>query len=1804
MYLSPPGCLASRAPAGLLAGQIEAMTSSESPASFCTALEQNVRRTGDHLAYRFLSDGDAAAADLTYGLLDREARRIAGALSKAGRRQRSVMIAISGGAEFVIALVGCLYAGAVAVPCHVPLGSGSHRRFHFIVRDTDPQLILCAAHDKERIQHSLARQGVEGVPVATLDELSDQTVEGPLRTSGDHPAVIQYTSGSTGAPKGVMLTHANLAHNLTAIHEAAGSAPNPVLVSWLPMQHDMGLIGCLLYPLRYGGLSVSMTPESFLRNPIRWANAMSKYRASVTASPTFGYDLLAKALSDVSAPTLRLESLRSAFCGAESVRSTTLENLCAAGARHGLAKSSLLPCYGLAESTLLVSSNRSPLGPFWVDVDRHALEHRGEVRAPGQPGTGRRIVSCGQPSSGLGLRIVDPSSLRGVPNGSVGEIWIQGHSVATGYHKRPEETASTFKAYCEGGRDGPYLRTGDLGFILDQSLYITGRLKDLIVLRGRNIDAADLESTAEQAWIGLRPAGCAAFDASEDDSDRISLVAEVDHKSHHVPDLQAGAARVREAISVSHAIALFSIVFVRPGSLPRTTSGKIRRHACRDDLAAGRLRVVWRDDRSLPRESDSYDVDANKIGPGTLQIMDYLIHFLANLTRVPLTGVDTKASIASLGLDSLKGVQLSRRVAQVFDVPVPLSQLFSTNSIEDLANWIASRRERGLARHRATGDTQTSLIRSDDEQAFQPFPLTEMQEAYVVGRSTGPSEARSSLHGYWEFVGARIYETRLAQTWTALIERHPMLRAVLLENGAQRVLDCGESLPISVIDLSEMPEGEQLRRLDTLRGECSSRIYPLDRWPNFDVRVVHHARDRSRLCISLDCIFLDLHSVMVILSDAARLYQGCSAKALAPIGATFRDYVLSTSALSSAQAARDSIEYWTARLSSLPPGPKLPTLQKPAPDRTVTRRSFKLSDEIVRSLSDRCREHGLTFASLLLTAYADVIGKWSDSDTFCINVPLFNRAPVHPDVDRIAGHFSTFTLVPCDVRCSPSFWGRATAIQQALMDGIDHRHAGGVRILREIFKATGTIVPSLMPVVFTCAPQGLDGSECDALEDMEREFGLLDYAVTQTPHVWIDCQVWPCRGGVLISWDSRDGLFPDGLVTDMFGAFEKLIQHLGTGVAGCEASVDLLPANQRFVRKRINSTGWDLPAEPVLHSGFLRQAQLRPYDIALVDGTFQMTFGELRQAALALANQIETLSPQEDKPVAILLHKGWPQVVACLATLMSGRAYLPIDTGSPRRRQIQILQGANAALIILDELEPAAAPLSTASVLRVGPQWRGTVGSCSYIDRPVDGTRLAYVIYTSGSTGIPKGVMIEHASATNTILDINDRFSIGPGDRVLALSSLSFDLSVYDIFGVLAAGGVVVFPPPSSEKLPSAWLDSIRGSGVTLCNAVPAVFELLVDELERSGSPWPESLHTVLLSGDRIPPSLPRRIWALDRTVRVISLGGATEASIWSVVYELSLDQAAQGAVPYGTPLRNQTLHVLGSDRQAVPDWTAGDLYIGGQGLARGYANNQSLTQSRFIVVPGIEERIYFTGDRARYRSDGVVEILGRSDSQLKINGYRIELGEIESHLQSHRSIREAVVVPHTTATRNISLIAYVTMARPTAPETETETETETGCARGVVDAGSMEPSVGPSPLPATLRAELSQHLQERLPTYMMPAHYFVLNHMPSTRNGKIDRGFLQAINPPVANPSADHEPPGDGAEVLIARAIEEVLGIRSVGRNQSLFELGASSMQMVRVQGVLKRSGLDFATIDIFTHNTVRLLAEQISRRSDSDSS
>ncbi len=1633
---------------------------------------------------------------LTYGELGRTARKIAAHLRAQGVREGdTVAVTLPKGADQITAVLGILAAGAAYAPVGVEQPAVRRARIHSVAAAS------AVLTDRD---HAHLCEDVSSAPVLLVEDASQAEPAAVVQPDPALPAYVLFTSGSTGLPKGVEVSHRAVVNTVEAMEEQLQLGPSDRTLAVSALDFDLAAWD-IFTPLSLGGQVVAVGQEH-RRDAHHWARLVRTYGVTlVQCAPALLDLLMAAGEDDGLGDSLRMVLLGGDWVGLDQPRRLrALVPGCRFVALGGMTEAAVHSTVFEVEET----------DPAW------------------------KSVPYGVPLRNMRARVVDGRG-RDCPDLVPGELWIGGPGVANGYRADPARTAERFVEH-DGER---WYRSGDLArYRPDGVIEFLGRADHQVKIGGHRIELGEVESALEDDPAVLHAV------ATVLDTPARHLAAAVSPRAE-APDPEKIRLRAADRLP---AYMVPERVLVLP-DLPLTANGKLDRAAVRQALteAAG---------QDGPRTSAPVGPVETAVAAEWADLLD-------------AADVGRESSFFLLGGDSLVATRMIGRLRAAGFPRARVADLFGRPVLQHFCETL---RPATTADDEQAPATATLLV-PDPDHAHEPFPLTDVQAAYHTGRDPRFTLGGVGTWHYTEFDGTDVDLDRLERAWNTLVRRHGMLRAVV-EDGHQRVLP---EVPPVRIPVEEARAGDTAEALADLRARLSRQVRDPARWPLFAIEAVRYREDehaegedgevRTRVGVGLDYLVLDALSLTTLYAELNALYADPEHE-LPPVDVTFRDYLTRLPADPESQARARA--HWQTRLSELPPPPALPFARHPATlDAPVfTRRRTSLPAEDWQAVKRDAARHGLTPSTVLLALYAEVLATWSGTDALTVTLTLFNRRDVHPHIHRVLGDFTSLSLAG-HRREGTSWPAAAAALQRRQAEDLDHADVPVDWLLREFGRRTGT-VDAAAPVVFTSALGVGDAT----LAAPGSGFPAKVWGISQSPQVCLDNQVTEESGNLVVTWDAVEELFAEGVLDAMFAAYERLLRHVVAG--DWEAPLpDLLPASQY---ERRTAEAREAALEPVaprlLHEAFFTHATATPERTALVTTAGQeVTYGSLARQALRVAAALGDAGVRPGNLVAVTLPKGPEQIAAVLGVLAAGAAYVPLSLDQPAARLARVHDTAG--------FEVALGGWPT----QAGTGPRGLCFAHTQDHEPLPAPceasprTLAYVIFTSGSTGEPKGVEITHAAAWNTVADINARHGITDDDRAFALSALDFDLSVYDVFGLLAAAGSLVLPTEDQRREPARWPSLVGRYGVTVWNTVPALLDLLLDADEQGGEDGRiAGLRTVLVSGDWIGLDLPARLRArTTRPCSFVAMGGATEAAIWSNTLTVTELDPRWVSIPYGRPLTGQHYRVVDRDGRDCPDWTPGELWIGGAGLARGYLGDPHRTAEKFVEQDG--QRWYRTGDLGRFRGDGLLEFLGRLDSQLKIAGHRIEAGEIEAALEAHPAVARAAVVAvgERTAKR---LVAFAVPHEPTTGGTP---------AAEPVLAGPGTPA----PEDRALTEELFALLAERVPVYAVPSRILLLPALPLTANGKVDRGALAATAGPQAA-SAGAQPPRGATEEALAALWHEHLPHWSPDRNANFFTAGGDSLTALRLlTAIERRLGAAVPVRRFFAAPTIAALAADINR-------
>jgi amino acid adenylation domain-containing protein len=1703
----------------------------------------------DSKAYTYLADGEHESCTLTFGELHQRVKTIAFELSSRKLFGTRALLLYPSELEFISAFLGCLYAGVIAVPCPYPARSRNWPRVLSIAKDCEPTVILTSEKGSAQLRPRIeAPDWPTSCQLIATDNMMDSgCVFGPVR---DMPrtAFLQYTSGSTSDPRGVIVTHDSLMHNEAMIQQAFSQSSDDIIAGWLPLYHDMGLIGTVLQPLYVGSHSILMPAAVFLQRPARWLEAISRYRATTSGGPNFAWDLCTRRVSEEDLGKLNLSSWQVAFNGAEPVRAETIEAFTHRFSSVGFSRNAFQPCYGLAEATLLVSAGSRGRGPVVARFDRPGIEAGWAVPASSELATSTELVGCGSGWSDQQLRIVDPVS--GVPlsPGLIGEIQISGTSVADGYWNHPKVPEETFVTI----EDRTWLRSGDLGFLSSNELFITGRLKDLIILRGRNIYPQDLEAVSASAHKSTQPNAAAAFAIEHNGSDAVVLIQEL---SRSVADSAENIAiAIREAIAREHEVQLLDVVLLGPGELPRTSSGKVRRGYCRTQYLTG----VW-------RGVAVGAMDMQTVPELSTVLLQETINMVASVLKVGPASISANFTLVAAGLDSLRAIDLVQRIEDCWGIKLLVAELLEGMTVAELA-------ERG---------TEQVATVAEQPSAQASLVLTPGQKTLLTLDSISGHASPNNLFGACWLEGPVDIDA-LFQAAYCVVARHSALQTTL-SNLCEDTLVERPSLgaDCAIWDLSAFDEAELRQAI----AEEGSRPFDVVHGPLLRLRVGSYRDERLVLLITLHHMAGDLRSLEIILNELGALYAEAvdNLPAHLPVPVPFAAFAGHQSEWLAGKDAERTWSFWQHELSNLT------LLELPydhARSGAVSLRGDMVRQELSVAATEAAkmlaRKNGSTLYAFLLSVFQTFLHRYTGVSDIVVGSSFLGR-----DQSRFSNTVGYFTN-PLPLRASlqddPTFQELLSRNTVHMRQVMRHASLPGALLAQKLGKRTEGGL-SLYRVYFVFEQASMSHQNLPAVAigtpGASIEVGplkLSSIGVNQnTSQFDLLLYVAEYNGGMQLALNYDTDLFERGTVKEVLSSIASLITSAVETPEQRVHDSNILDATQRDKQLQVwNKAGQTHSVSGGLYERFEETAQLNLSGIAVVDGIDELTYGELVERSRCLSAVLREAGVGVESRVPLLLRPGANQIVAILAVLQVGAAYVPLDVLHPTEHLAYMvkdaLDGISAAILVAEqgmeeivESIRCKCGISIYVIDAVQPP-----PTCIYPAVKATPDNAAYVIYTSGSTGKPKGVINTHGNVLRLFAVTEEQFHFSAADTWTMFHSYAFDFSVWEIWGALLYGGRLVIVPYETRLSPLLFYHLLRSEAVTVLCQTPSAFRQLTDLAEPWGKRHKIVLRTVIFGGEALElASLATWRKAFEsEPPELVNMYGITETTV-HVTYRLLKDEELTGAHRslIGRPIGDLQVYLLDTRLNLLPAGAIGEIFVGGAGLARGYLHRRGLTAERFLPnpfssLPG--DRLYRSGDLARYLPNGELEYLGRIDHQVKIRGHRIELGEIQHALNGHPLVAQALVLSGSDRQGEARLIAYICGQIPRQ----------------------------------SLGTELREFLLNKLPSYMIPAAFVYVDHFSLTANGKIDRRALPALEAECESTRKSSSGSMTATESALGLIWTELLGVTNPAPDDSFFALGGHSLLVMRtVKRVREVFGVDLPVAQVFATPSLAEIASNVDK-------
>ncbi len=1678
-------------------------------------LKKHIDSTPDKVIFRYIENDSDRPKIVTFKELDYEAKKVASMLQEKYNKGDRALLLYPAGLDFIYAFLGCLYAGVVAVPAYPPRKNQKIDRLRNIVEDCDAKVILTTDQIYKISKDIFEKDELfSNISLVSTETIEENRPFNEVLVDNEDLAFLQYTSGSTGNPKGVMVSHANISSNLEVIKEFVECDKNSIGTSWLPHFHDMGLIGGVLLPMYVGFEIILMSPLYFLQKPIRWLKVISDYRVNITTGPNFAYELCINNIKDEELKDIDLSSLHSMLNGAEPIYADTLRRFTQKFTKYGFDKKAHCPCYGMAETTLIVTGIPREREYRVISVDSKALKNNQVVLKERDKGS-QELVSCGVTRLGHEVAIVD-SNMKLLDENMVGEVCVRGASVTKGYWRNSSKTRDDFHNYLKESKE-PYLKTGDLGFLYDNELYICGRKKAMMVIRGKNYYPHDIELSTYSSHEALVNMGTAIFSIEKNGLERVVVVQEV--KRTYIRKLNPTEVfkAIQEAIYINHEIQAYDIVLIRPGQLKKTSSGKIQRYNNKEAYLENSFSSLYQylDVESLEKENE-YLAPRNETEERLAKIFQEVLS---------IDKVSINDNFFELGGHSLLAMQLVSRVRSELEIELPLKELFGMPTVEALSLYLQTHGE------------ESSLTKIPLQQNRDNLKLSYAQERlWFLDKFEGGKSTTYHLSAVLTLEG-ELNREAFNRALKTIVNRHEALRTNFIERDRETLQIIREADRFRVVEIESNES-----RIDKEIKEILSQPFNLESDMLFKAVLFVINSDKHYLLVNMHHIISDGWSIGVLVKEFTALYSAYSSNQpnpLPPLEIQYADYAVWQKEYLQGELLDVKLNYWRETLGAVEPLALPTTYPRPAiQSNRGNLIKFNIDKEVTKKLNDLSKKYDVTLFMTLLSSFGLLLHRYSGQEEFVIGSPIANRN--RAEIEPLIGFFVNTLPLKQKFSSDMSFNTLLQQIKEYTLSAYEYQDVPFEKIVDSVDIPRDTSRSPLFQVMF--ALQNNPDSMVLELDKLKIESVELENTTSKfdlTMDITEVDEILQC------SLEYATDLFSQEYIKSMIEHFKVLLKAI---VKDDTQSISKYPLLTKQEEQQLlveyNNTKVEYPKDKTIHQLFEEQVELNPNSIAVVYKDNELTYQELNTKSNQLAHYLIAQGVEPDTLVAICVDRSLDMIVGLLAILKAGGAYVPIDPTYPKDRVKHMLDDSNAKLLLTQADLEESLPVTNSKTIAID-RLDTTKEKSTNPKTEVTSNNLAYVIYTSGSTGLPKGVMVEHRGVINLVEWHKDKFKISQNSNATQVASMAFDASVWEIFPYLLNSAKLVILPKTVILNIELFLKELLTKEITHAFVPTALAQQFLEkeDLDRL------NLKYIFVGGEKLDSFKHNKKYLVSNNY------GPTECTVVSLSCILESNSSTP---PIGRPINNTQLYILDEEQNLVPKGVVGELYIAGDGLARGYLNQPELTKEKFIENPFNKgTRLYKTGDLVRYLEDGNIEYISRVDDQVQIRGFRVELGEIEEQLLKIEAIKESVVLVKEDKNRNRSLVAYIT--------TKDNQEID---------------------------SDIKNRLSHYLPEYMIPVAYKTIDSMPLTPNGKVDKRALAKLEVNIES-TTEYIAPRDEIEEKLAKIFQEVLNIERVGIYDNFFELGGHSLLATQlVSRVRSELGVELPLKELFAMPTVEALS------------
>ncbi|MBI5804930.1 amino acid adenylation domain-containing protein [candidate division TA06 bacterium] len=1659
--------------------------------------------------------GESSESFISYNRLYRVSLSMLYCLQQRGLKAGDKLVfQIEDSQEFINVFWACQLGGIIPIPVTVG-NNDEHRLKVFKISDILGSCRLIAVKTwAEKMGKFASASGLGNswekikADLILLEELQTEAQPGLIAgIKPDDTAFIQFSSGSTSDPKGIILTHRNLQINIDAMIRGSKLSSSDSTLSWMPLTHDMGLIGFHLVPLAAAANQHIIPTQLFIRHPMIWMDKACKHKATILSSPNFGYKHFMSSFSPEKHKDWDLSHVRLIFNGAEPISAEISRTFLHSLAGAGLKENAMFPVYGLAEASLAVSFPpvEEELKP--IQVDRGSLKVGKPVKeiSSNDAVNGMTFVDLGSPVDDCNVMISDDDE-NALEENVLGHVLIKGGNVTKGYFNNQ---AATEKTINQKG----WLDTGDLGYLRNGRLVITGRAKDIIFINGQNYYPHDIELIAdgfESIKLG-EIAVCGVFNKSAMKEEAVIFLRSKAGLDKFAPL----AVKLKQHLSKKLGFEVGEVVPVKV--IPKTTSGKIQRYKLGQAYGAGHyddLLKELRDIIALQEKERRIDPPRND-GERSLH----------SLWRELLDREDISINddFFALGGDSLKAVRLAAAIKQRIKKEITIDEIFENPTITSLAYLLEAR----------PGSTYTPVPKAEIKKHY---PLSAAQKRIFILSQMDPEDLSYNLPAALMIEG-RLDHGLLEDCFRKLIARHQLLRASYGIIGNEPRQTIHDEVPFRLETTKVLETDVQFIIEDFVRA------FDLKRAPLLRAKLLQLSDEKNLLLFDIHHLISDGTSLGILIGELSSLYQG---QPLPEPDCEYTDYVSWQEERQKSDEFMASGKYWLETFRDGIPVLDLPSdNQRPAKQsHRGSRLHFTLSSEVTFRLKELARENRSTLYMTLLAAISVLLSRHSGQQDMVIGSPVAGRA--HDDLKKTVGMFVNTLALRCRPEGENRFADYLEEVSRICFEAYNHQEYPFEELVEKIVRNRDLSRNPLFDVMFTLQNIELPEFDIPGLKFKPYRFER------STAQFDLTFEAREEQGGLSFTLEYNSQLFERDRIERMIGHLKNILEEVTKDPGIKLSEMEILPeAEKHRLLVEFNDTALEYDRKRTVVDHFEETTAMCPDRIALAFAGQEMSYRELNDRSNLIAGELRKAGVVRESIVGLMADRGLGMMAGLLGIMKAGGAYLPIDPVYPIDRIDYMLADSGAGWLVGDANNLGRVKYAGINVPLEGLMaLTGEAANPERVSRPED---PAYIIYTSGSTGRPKGVMVEHRNLTNFILGMDDVISFNRENTILCLTTISFDIFFLESILPLTLGMKVIVAGTESQRDPLLLSRLVTENRIGLMQITPSRLQMLL--ADEAGAGCLKNVKCLLVGGEVLPAALLKEARKHTKA-DIFNMYGPTETTIWSAVKNLGGSEK----VTLGRPIANTRIFITGKNR-LQPIGVPGELWIGGEGVARGYANAPEMTADRFVTFPQYDALpIYRTGDLARWLPDGEIEFLGRNDNQVKVRGYRVELGEIEDRLAEYPGIKEAAVTVREDAGGNQILCGYYSALQGIQPQ------------------------------------EIRKHMAQSLPEYMVPSHLMQMPALPQTHNGKIDR---KALPDPSGQAEVDAKlPPRNPIDEGLADIWKELLGLAEIGIDDNFFWLGGHSLKAtVMASTIRKKFGVEVPLIRIFEQPTIRQISDAIAQ-------